>query len=578
MIKRLSACIREYKRDTILSPIYVTLEVVMDVLIPLLMAKLIDNGVDKGDLSYIVKMGLILVVCCIVSLTFGALSGRSAAIASAGFGKNLRHDLYHHVQDFSFTNIDNFSTASLVTRMTTDVTNVQNSFQMLIRIAVRCPIMLIFALVMAFQINASLAWIFLVVLPILAVGLALMMTKVHPIFKRVFKTYDKLNSVVQENLRGIRVVKSFVREDHEIKKFDKVSSQIYSDFKKAEILISLNNPLMNFCVYACMIMISWMGAKLIITSHGSSMTTGELMSMISYIMQILMSLMMVSMVFMMIIMARTSAERISQVLTEEPSIEDPVNPVMQVPDGSISFEDVVFSYARHAEHPVLDHINLEIHSGETIGIIGGTGSSKSSLVQLIPRLYDVTSGCVKVGGIDVRNYDLETLRNEVAMVLQKNVLFSGTIKENLRWGNENATDEELVHVCQLAQADSFIRQFPKGYDTYIEQGGSNVSGGQRQRLCIARALLKKPKILILDDSTSAVDTKTDALIRKAFATEIPNTTKLIIAQRISSVQDADKILVLDNGKIGAFGTHEELLATNTIYREVYESQTRKEDR
>ena len=578
MIKRLSACIREYKRDTILSPIYVTLEVVMDVLIPLLMAKLIDNGVDKGDLSYIVKMGLILVVCCIVSLTFGALSGRSAAIASAGFGKNLRHDLYHHVQDFSFTNIDNFSTASLVTRMTTDVTNVQNSFQMLIRIAVRCPIMLIFALVMAFQINASLAWIFLVVLPILAVGLALMMTKVHPIFKRVFKTYDKLNSVVQENLRGIRVVKSFVREDHEIKKFDKVSSQIYSDFKKAEILISLNNPLMNFCVYACMIMISWMGAKLIITSHGSSMTTGELMSMISYIMQILMSLMMVSMVFMMIIMARASAERISQVLTEEPSIEDPVNPVMQVPDGSISFEDVVFSYARHAEHPVLDHINLEIHSGETIGIIGGTGSSKSSLVQLIPRLYDVTSGCVKVGGIDVRNYDLETLRNEVAMVLQKNVLFSGTIKENLRWGNENATDEELVHVCQLAQADSFIRQFPKGYDTYIEQGGSNVSGGQRQRLCIARALLKKPKILILDDSTSAVDTKTDALIRKAFATEIPNTTKLIIAQRISSVQDADKILVLDNGKIGAFGTHEELLATNTIYREVYESQTRKEDR
>ncbi len=578
MIKRLSACIREYKRDTILSPIYVTLEVVMDVLIPLLMAKLIDNGVDKGDLSYIVKMGLILVVCCIVSLTFGALSGRSAAIASAGFGKNLRHDLYHHVQDFSFTNIDNFSTASLVTRMTTDVTNVQNSFQMLIRIAVRCPIMLIFALVMAFQINASLAWIFLVVLPILAVGLALMMTKVHPIFKRVFKTYDKLNSVVQENLRGIRVVKSFVREDHEIKKFDKVSSQIYSDFKKAEILISLNNPLMNFCVYACMIMISWMGAKLIITSHGSSMTTGELMSMISYIMQILMSLMMVSMVFMMIIMARASAERISQVLTEEPSIEDPVNPVMQVPDGSISFEDVVFSYARHAEHPVLDHINLEIHSGETIGIIGGTGSSKSSLVQLIPRLYDVTSGCVKVGGIDVRNYDLETLRNEVAMVLQKNVLFSGTIKENLRWGNENATDEELVHVCQLAQADSFIRQFPKGYDTYIEQGGSNVSGGQRQRLCIARALLKKPKILILDDSTSAVDTKTDALIRKAFATEIPDTTKLIIAQRISSVQDADKILVLDNGKIGAFGTHEELLATNTIYREVYESQTRKEDR
>lgn len=569
MIKRLAACVREYKKDSILTPLYVTMEVVLEVIIPLLMARLIDFGIDGGSMSYIVKMGVALVAAAIISLIFGALSGRSAAIASAGFAKNLRHDMFYNVQGFSFSNIDKFSTASIVTRLTTDITNIQNAYQMIIRIAVRCPVMLIFSLIMAFSINHQLSLIFLACIPILGVGLYLIMSKAHPIFERVFKTYDKLNNVVQENLRGIRVVKSFVREDYEKEKFGTISEDIYSDFSKAEKTLAYNMPLMQFCVFASMLLISWFGARLIV---GSTMTTGELMSLITYTMQILMSLMMLSMVFVMITISRASAERIVEVLNEESDLHNPKHPVYEVKDGAIRFDNVEFSYKKGSGKPCLKGINLTINAGETVGIIGGTGSSKSSLVQLIPRLYDVTEGSVSVGGVDVRDYDIETLRNEVAMVLQKNVLFSGTIKENLRWGNENATDEELVHACKLAQADGFITQFPDGYDTYIEQGGTNVSGGQKQRLCIARALLKKPKILILDDSTSAVDTQTDAQIRQAMRDEIPGTTKLIIAQRISSIEDADKIIVLDEGEINAVGTHEELLETNEIYREVYTSQ------
>jgi len=579
MIKKLARCIREYKKDSILAPITVSLEVVMEVIIPLLMANLIDYGIDLGDMGYIVKMGLALVVCCVFSLIFGALSGKHASIAAAGFAKNLRHDMYHHAQSFSFSNIDKFSSASIVTRMTTDVSTIQHAFMMIIRTAVRSPFMLLFSIITAFSVNAKLASIFLYTVPLLGVGIFLIMKFVHPIFRRAFKTYDKLNRVVQENLRGIRVVKSFVREDYEIEKFSGVSEQIYKDFKKADTIIAFNGPLMNVCAFGSMIAISWIGARLIITTGGSAMSTGQLMAMLTYVMQILMSLMMFSMIFMMIIMSRAAAERVVEVLDEESDIVNPAEPVTEVKDGSVEFDHVVFSYARQAEKPVLDHVDLSIRSGETIGIIGGTGSSKSSLVQLIPRLYDVKEGAVRVGGVDVRDYDLDTLRNNVAMVLQKNVLFSGTIKENLRWGNEQATDEELIHACRLVQADPFIQEFPDKYDTYIEQGGTNVSGGQRQRLCIARALLKKPKILILDDSTSAVDTKTDALIRRAFAEEIPNTTKFIIAQRISSVEDADRIIVLDDGKISGFGTHEELLQTNHIYREVYDSQTqnRKEE-
>lgn len=569
MIKRLAACVREYKKDSILTPLYVTMEVVLEVIIPLLMARLIDFGIDGGNMSYIIKMGIALVIAAIISLIFGALSGRSAAIASAGFAKNLRHDMFYNVQGFSFSNIDKFSTASIVTRLTTDITNIQNAYQMIIRIAVRCPVMLIFSLIMAFSINHQLSLIFLACIPILGVGLYLIMSKAHPIFERVFKTYDKLNNVVQENLRGIRVVKSFVREDYEKEKFGTISKDIYNDFSKAEKTLAYNMPLMQFCVFASMLLISWFGARLIV---GSTMTTGELMSLITYTMQILMSLMMLSMVFVMITISRASAERIVEVLNEKSDLHNPEHPVYEVKDGAIRFDNVEFSYKKGSGKPCLKGINLTINAGETVGIIGGTGSSKSSLVQLIPRLYDVTEGSVTVGGVDVRNYDIETLRNEVAMVLQKNVLFSGTIKENLRWGNENATDEELVHACKLAQADGFITQFPDGYDTYIEQGGTNVSGGQKQRLCIARALLKKPKILILDDSTSAVDTKTDAQIRQAMRDEIPGTTKLIIAQRISSIEDADKIIVLDEGEINAVGTHEELLKTNEIYREVYTSQ------
>lgn len=569
MIKRLSQCIREYKKDAILSPLYVLVESLLDVAIPFVMAGLIDKGIEAGNMSMILRYGAILVGFALVALTFGALSGRSCARVTAGFARNLRHDMFHHLQVYSFSNIDKFSSAGLVTRLTTDVSNVQNAFMMIIRTLIRCPAMLIFAMVMSFRINHDISLIFLAVIPILGVGLYLIIKHVHPVFERVFKTYDRLNGVVQENLSGIRVVKNFVREDHEIEKFDTISGTIYKDFSLAERILALNSPLMQGCVYACMILVSWLGAKQIVIGN---MSTGNLMSFFTYIMQILSSLMMLSMVFVMITMSRASAERIVEVLDEESDITNCVNPVYEVKDGSVEFTDVSFSYAKRPDKTVLDDIDLIIPSGQTVGIIGGTGSSKSSLVQLIPRLYDVTGGCVKVGGVDVRNYDLQTLRHNVAMVLQKNTLFSGTIKENLRWGNPDATDEELVHACRLAQADDFISTFPDGYDTYIEQGGTNVSGGQKQRLCIARAILRKPKILILDDSTSAVDTKTDALIRQAFREEIPNTTKIIIAQRISSVMDADQIVVMDNGRINACGTHEELLANNEIYREVYESQ------
>ena len=573
MIRKLMQSIREFKLFSLLSPLFVVLEVVMEVVIPILMAKLIDDGIDgSGGMDAVMHYGWILLVCCVLSLIFGALAGHFAAFASAGFARNLRHDMFYRVQGYSFSNIDKFSAASLVTRMTTDVTNVQNAYQMLIRVALRSPVMLIFSMAMAFHLSAKLALIYLAAIPVLGVGLYFIMTRVHPIFERVFKTYDKLNNVTQENLHGIRVVKSFVREDHEIQKFSGISENIYQDFSKAEKRLAFNMPLMQFCMYACMLLISWFGARLIVSG---SMTTGELTSMFSYIMQILMSLMMVAMVFVMITMAKASAERVAELLSEKPDLHNPAQPVCEVKDGSIDFDAVDFSYKGDEHKLALRDVNLHIYSGQTIGILGGTGSAKSTLVQLIPRLYDVTRGSVKVGGVDVRDYDIETLRDEVAMVLQKNVLFSGTIKENLRWGNENASDDELVRVCRLAQADEFIQQMPDKYDTHIEQGGSNVSGGQKQRLCIARALLKKPKILILDDSTSAVDTKTDALIRRAFAEEIPNTTKIIIAQRVSSVQEADQIVILDGGAVQAIGTHDELLADNRIYQEIYNQQNRK---
>ncbi len=568
-MKRLAQCVREYKKDAILSPLYVLMEALLDVAIPFVMADLIDKGIEAGSMNMILRYGAILVGFALVALAFGVLSGRSCARATAGFARNLRHDMFHHLQVYSFSNIDKFSSAGLVTRLTTDVSNVQNAFMMIIRTLIRCPAMLIFAMVMSFRINHDISLIFLAVIPILGIGLYLIISRVHPVFERVFKTYDRLNGVVQENLSGIRVVKNFVREDHEIQKFDAISGTIYKDFSLAERILALNSPLMQGCVYTCMILVSWLGAKQIVIG---TMSTGNLMSFFTYIMQILSSLMMLSMVFVMITMSRASAERIVEVLDEQSDIANCDDPVYEVKDGSIQFTDVCFSYAKRPDKTVLDDIDLVIPSGQTVGIIGGTGSSKSSLVQLIPRLYDATGGSVTVGGIDVRRYDLQTLRHNVAMVLQKNTLFSGTIKDNLRWGNPDATDEELVHACKLAQADDFIRAFPDGYETHIEQGGTNVSGGQKQRLCIARAILRKPKILILDDSTSAVDTKTDALIRKAFREEIPDTTKIIIAQRISSVMDADQIIVMDNGRINACGTHEELMATNEIYREVYESQ------
>lgn len=577
MLKKLSKSIREYKKASILSPIFVSLEVLMEVLIPTLMAKLVDFGIDKGNMNYIIKIGIVLALFAFISLIFGMLAGKYAAFASSGFAKNIRKDMYYKVQQYSFANIDKFSSASIVTRLTTDVTNLQNAYQMIVRVAVRAPIMFIFAFIMSFKTSAKLALIILCCAPVLAAGLYLIIRFAHPIFELVFKTYDKLNRVVQENLRGMRVVKSFVREDYENEKFKSISEEIYRDFSKAEKILAFNMPLMQFSAYTCIIFISWLGARMIVASGNNpdiGFTTGQLMSFMTYLMQILMSLMMLSMVFVMVTISRASAERIVEILDEESDIVSPENPVMDVKDGSVLYKNVSFSYSKRMDKLCLNNINIRIDAGQTVGIIGGTGSSKSSLVQLIPRLYDVTEGQLFVGGIDVREYDLETLRNNVAMVLQKNVLFSGTIKENLRWGNENATDEEIERVCRLAQADSFIQTFPDKYNTYIEQGGSNVSGGQKQRLCIARALLKKPKILVMDDSTSAVDTKTDALIREAMLHEIPDTTKIIIAQRISSVQEADIIIVMDNGEINGIGTHEELLGNNEIYKEVFESQVK----
>ena len=580
MVKRLMKSIREFRVPSIKASIYVSLEVVMEVVIPLVMADLIDKGINGGDMPYILKTGLILVLAALLSLCFGALAGKCSAMASAGFAKNLRRDMYSHVQEYSFSNIDKFSTGGLVTRLTTDVTNVQNAYQMVIRIAVRAPFVLIFSLGAAICIDWQLSVIFLAFIPVLGIGLYLVASHAHPIFERVFKLYDRLNGVVGENLRGIRVVKSFVREAYEEEKFGAISSDIYQDFSHAERILAFNMPLMQFSVYGCMLLISWFGAKAVVACGGDAvlgLSTGELTSLFTYTMQILSSLMMLSMVFVMIVISRASMERIDEVLQEKSAIVSPENAVTEVKDGSIVFDDVTFRYNASAEKPVLDHVKLNIASGQTIGILGGTGSSKSSLVQLIPRLYDVTAGSVSVGGVDVRRYDLETLRDAVAFVLQKNELFSGTIKDNLRWGNEHATDEEMIHACKLAQADGFIQSFPDGYDTYIEQGGTNVSGGQKQRLCIARALLKNPKVLILDDSTSAVDTATDALIRKAFLEEIPNVTKIIIAQRVASVMDADQIIVLNEGRVMDVGTHDEMMSRSPIYREVYESQMKGGD-
>ncbi len=572
MIRKLAGRAREFKREALLTPFFVILEVVMEVVIPKVMALLIDKGIDAKDMAGIWKYGIILVACAMLALLFGALAGTYAARASTGFARNLRHDMYYAVQDFSFSNIDKFSTASIVTRMTTDVNNVQNAFQMCTRIAVRAPVMLIFSLIVAFSINSRLALVFVAVLPILGIGVGILMFLVGPVFERVFKTYDRMNTVVQENVSGIRVVKAYVREAYETSKFKGVSSLLYREFSKAQKIMTATAPLMQFCMYASMLLISWFGARLIIAGD---MTTGDLTSLFSYVMQILMSLMMVSMVIVMITLSKASAQRIVEILDEKPDLDNPENPVTTVKDGSIVFDNVSFSYRGDESKPAIKDVNLRIESGQTIGILGGTGSAKSTLVQLIPRLYDVTTGSVTVGGVDVRKYSLDALRSEVAMVLQKNVLFSGTIKENLRWGNENASDEELERVCKLAQADEFIQRMPDGYNTHIEQGGTNVSGGQKQRLCIARALLKKPKILILDDSTSAVDTKTDTLIRKAFLEEIPDTTKLIIAQRVSSVQEADQIIILDSGRIAAIGTHNELLKSNPIYQDIYTQQQKK---
>lgn len=575
MLKRLAGCVRQYKGASLLSPLFVVLEVIMEVIIPLLMAKLIDDGIDGANQAAILKTGGILAVCCILSLLFGILAGHFAAKASAGFAKNIRHDLFYTVQGFSFFNIDRFSASSLVTRLTTDVTNLQNAYQMIVRVALRSPAMLIFSLAMAIRISPKLSIIFLIAIPILGAFVFFLMSSVHPIFERVFRTYDKLNNVVQENVHGVRVVKAFVREDHEISKFAKISQKIYADFCKAEGRLSFSMPGMQVAVYSCMLLLSWFGARIIVGSGGSDLTTGELMSLMTYALQILGALMMLSMIFVMVVISRASAERIVEVLDEQSDLTNPEHPVLKVADGSVDFSHVSFSYSKRMDKCCLKDIDLHIPSGMTVGILGGTGSSKSSLVQLIPRLYDTTAGTVKVGGVDVKDYDLDTLRNAVAMVLQKNVLFSGTIKENLRWGNEQATDAELQEACRLANADEFIATFPKGYDTYLEQGGANVSGGQKQRLCIARALLKKPKILILDDSTSAVDTKTDSGIRAALKTYLPETTKFIISQRISSLQDSDLILVLDGGVINGMGTHEELLQTNAIYQEIYEEQTKK---
>lgn len=569
MLKKLLRSVRNYKKDSLLTPLFVVLEVIMEVLIPFFMAYMIDVGMANEDMPYILKIGAMLAAAALLSLCFGALSGKYAANASAGFAKNLRHDLFNCIQGFSFKNIDKFSTASLVTRLTTDVTNVQNAYQMIIRILIRAPIMLIFALVMSVGINLNLSIVFFAAIPVLGVGLFLIAIKAHPHFTRVFARYDKLNSVVQENVTAVRVVKAYVREEHENSKFHAISQKVYNEFKNAEKIIALNSPLMQFAMYTAILAISWFAATMIVSQ---TMTTGQLMSMIVYATQILSSLMMLSMVFVMVIMAQSSAERIVEVLYEQSDIQNPDNPVTSLANGDIEFENVTFSYVNDEIKSALRGVDLKIKSGETLGIIGGTGSAKTSLVQLIPRLYDATCGCVRVGGTDVRNYDLDTLRNEVAVVLQNNVLFSGTISENLRWGNKSATDDELVAACKLAQADGFIRKLPDQYNTMLEQGGTNVSGGQKQRLCIARALLKTPKILILDDSTSAVDTRTDAQIRKAFRESLPSTTKIIIAQRISSIEDADRVIVMDDGRIDAVGTPAELIKSNNIYKEVFESQ------
>ncbi|MDE7303983.1 MAG: ABC transporter ATP-binding protein/permease [Oscillospiraceae bacterium] len=574
MVKKIAGCIREYKKTTIATPLLVAMEVVMECIIPFIIAELVNNIKDGCTMNTIVTYGLVLVVMACLSLMFGALAGSTCATASCGLAKNLRKDMFYNIQRFSFENIDRFSTSSLVTRLTTDVTNVQMAFMMIIRTAIRAPFMLIFAFVMAFVMGGRMAVIFVVVAPVLGFGLFFVSYKVMPLFRSVFKKYDNLNSSIQENIKGIRVVKSYVREEYEKKKFGDAAEDVCRDFTKAERILAINNPLMQFCLYAVMVFVLSFGSYTIITTRGAALDVGQFSALLTYSFMILMSLMMISMIFVMITMSIESCKRIVEVLDEDSSLSNPENPVYEIADGSVDFDNVSFKYSASAERLTLSGIDLHIKSGQTVGIIGGTGSSKSSLVQLISRLYDVTGGSVKVGGRDVREYDLETLRNQVAVVLQKNILFSGTIKENLRWGNKEATDEEMIEACKLAQADEFIVRFPNGYDTYIEQGGANVSGGQKQRLCIARALLKKPKILIMDDSTSAVDTKTDALIRKAMREFIPETTKFIIAQRISSVQDADMIIVMEGGTVSAAGTHDELLKTNEIYKDLYMLQNK----
>ena len=572
VVKRLLGCVREFKLASILTPTFIALEVVCEVVIPYVIAMLVNNIKAGPDLGVITKYGLMLIGLAVLSLACGALSGYFGATASCGFAKNVRHDLFHKVQEFSFSNIDKFSTSSLVTRLTTDVTNVQNAYMMILRITVRSPLMFVFSLIMSFVMAPTLSWAFIVVIPFLLTGIILITRRTMPIFRRIFIKYDNLNNSVQENVKAMRVVKSFVREDFEKQKFERASDEVRADFTKAEKNLALTGPIMQFAMNSVMILVSYFGATIIIKSGAEVMDVGQLSSLLTYGIQLLSSLMMLSMIYVMITMSAESARRIYEVLVEQSSISNPENPIFEVADGSIDFDHVNFRYSEKAERDALSDINLHIKSGETIGILGSTGSSKSTLIQLISRLYDVTGGSVKVGGVDVRDYDLETLRNQVSVVLQKNVLFSGTIKDNLRWGDENASDEEIVNACKLAQADEFIRTFPQGYDTYIEQGGSNVSGGQRQRLCIARSILKKPKILILDDSTSAVDTKTDALIRAAFLKEIPNTTKIIIAQRVASVQEADQIVIMDGGMINAIGKHEDLVRSNPIYQEVYYSQ------